>query len=88
MKVGMLIFVFKVKACNPTRDITLRLVKEQTLLDVTKESFSRRTLIEWNQMCADWVHADNVHKLKNRIYKPTSVGRVVKTLKQTIYKTN
>ena len=46
-------------------DITL--AKKQCRLDISKFSFSQRTVNEWNRLSADCVGASNVNMFKNKI---------------------
>ena len=41
-------------------------MKEQSRLDVTKYSFSQRTVNEWNKLSADCVYSGSINMFKNR----------------------
>ena len=44
-------------------------MKKQSRLDVTKYSFSQRTINVWNNLSTDCVHASSVNMFNNKIYK-------------------
>ena len=44
-------------------------MKKQSRLDVTKYSFSQRTITVWNNLSTGCVHASSVNMFKNKIYK-------------------
>ena len=44
-------------------------VKDQCRLDISKYSFSQRTLNEWNKLSTDCVNASSVNMFKNKIDK-------------------
>ena len=61
------IFV-KIKTDKITRGHDFTLVKWQNRLDVRKNSFSQRTVIECNKLSADCVHYISINMFKNRIH--------------------
>ena len=69
MKILILIFVFEIKESKITRGHNFTLVKKQSRLDVTKYSFSQRTINVWNNLSTDCVHASSVNMFKNKIEK-------------------
>ena len=60
---------FEIKKSKITRGHNFTLVKKQSRLDVTKYSFSQRTINVWNKLSTDCVHATSVNVFKNRIDK-------------------
>ena len=51
----MKIYFFKMKESKITRGHNFTLVKKQSRLDVTKFSFSQRTINVWNKLSAECV---------------------------------
>ena len=45
----------------------LKLVKDQCRLDIRKNSFSQRTVNEWNKLSTDCITASSVNKFKNKL---------------------
>ena len=45
----------------------MTLMKEQFRLDITKYSFSQRTINEWNMMFTDCVKANSVNMFKTKL---------------------
>ena len=60
---------FEIKKSKITRGHNFTLVKKQSRLDVSKYSFSQRTINVWNKLSTDCVHATSVNVFKNRIDK-------------------
>ena len=52
----------EIKESKITRGHDFKLVKKQSRLDVRKFSFSQRTIIVWNKLSTEWVHASSVFK--------------------------
>ena len=67
MKILNLIFFFEIKESKITIGHTYTLVKKQSGLDVSKYSFSQRTITVWNNISTDCVHASSVNMFKNKI---------------------
>ena len=59
--------LFQIKTGKITRGNDFTLVKWQSRLDFRKNSFSQRTVNEWNKLSADCVHSGSVNMFKNRI---------------------
>ena len=57
---------FSLKKNNRTRGYEVTLVKDQRRLDITKYSFSQRTIGEWNKLSTDCVIASSVSMFKNK----------------------
>ena len=66
MKILILIFFFEIKENKITREHNYTLVKKQSRLDVSKFSFSHRTINVRNTLSTDCVHAISV-MFKNKI---------------------
>ena len=45
----------------------LELVKDQCILDIRKNSFSQRTLNEWNKLSTDCITISSVNMFKNKL---------------------
>ena len=60
------IFV-RIKESKTTRGHNFKLVKKQSRLDVTKFSFSQRTINVWNKLSTECVHASSVNMFRNKI---------------------
>ena len=68
IKILIQIFVFKIKESQINRGHNLKLVMEQSRLDVRRKySFSQRIINVWNTLSADCVHASSVNMFKNII---------------------
>ena len=57
------------KESKITKGHNYTLVKTQSRLEVRKYSFSQRTIIVWNNLSTDCVHASSVNMFKNKIDK-------------------
>ena len=57
------------KESKITRGHNFTLVKKQSRLDVSKFSFSQRTINVWNKLSTECVHDSSVNMFKNRIDK-------------------
>ena len=68
MKILLLIFSFEIKESKITRGHKFTLVKKQTRLDVSKFSFSQRTINVWNKLSTECVHASSVNMFNTIIY--------------------
>ena len=60
---------FEIKESKITRGHNFTLVKKQSRLDVRKFSFSQRTIIVWNKLSTECVHASSVNMFKTRLDK-------------------
>ena len=58
---------FSLKKDSRTRGHKVTLVKDKCRLDITKYSFSRRTINEWNKLSTDCVTASSVNLFKNKV---------------------
>ena len=59
----------EIKGSKITRGHNYTQVKKQSRLDVSKYSFSQRTINVWNQLSTDCLHASSVNMFKNKIGK-------------------
>ena len=50
-----------------SRGHEVKLVKDQCRLDIRKQSFSQRTINEWNKLSTDCVTASSVNVFKNKV---------------------
>ena len=57
---------FSLKKDSRTRGHEVKLVKDQCRLDITKHSFSQRTINEWNKLSTDCVTASSVNMFKKQ----------------------
>ena len=62
----------EIKESKITRGHNFTLVKKQSRLYVRKFSFSKRTIIVWNKLSTECVHASSVNMFKKRIGPYTS----------------
>ena len=69
MKILILIFVLEITESKITRGHNYKLVKKQSRLDISKYSFSQRTINVWNNLSTDCVHASSVNMFKNKMDK-------------------
>ena len=69
MKILTLIFFLEIKQSKITRGHNFTLVKKQSRLNVTKFSFSQRTINVWNKLSTECVHASSFNMFKNTIDK-------------------
>ena len=60
---------FSLKKDSRTRGHEVTLIKYQGRLDMTKYSFSQRTLNEWNKLSNDCINAISVNMFKNNVNK-------------------
>ena len=60
---------FEIKESEITGGHNYKLLKKQSRLDVRKYSFSQRSIIVWNNLSTDCVHASSVNMFKNKIDK-------------------
>ena len=58
---------FSLKKDSRTRGHDVKLVKGQCRLDIRKNSFSQRTINEWNKLSTYCITASNVNIFKNRV---------------------
>ena len=58
---------FSLKKDSRTRGHEVKLVKDQCRLDIRKNSFSQRTINEWNKLSTDCVTASSVNMFKNKV---------------------
>ena len=58
---------FSLKKDSRIRGHVVKLVKDQSILDIRKYSFSQRIMNEWNKLSTDCVTASSVNMFKNRI---------------------
>ena len=58
---------FSLKKDSRTRGHEVKLVKDQSRLDIRKHSFSQRTINEWNKLSTDCVTASSVNMFKNKV---------------------
>ena len=58
---------FEIKQSKITRGHNFMLVKKQSRLDVRKFLFSQRTIIVWNKLSTECVHASSVNMFKNEM---------------------
>ena len=58
---------FSLKKDSRTRGHEVKLVKDQCRLDISKHSFSQRTINEWNKLSTDCVTASSVNMFKNKV---------------------
>ena len=65
MTILILTFFFEIKESEITRGHNFTLVKKQIRLDVTKFSFSQRTINVWNKLSEECVHASSVNMFNN-----------------------
>ena len=56
-----------IKKDSRTRGHEVKLVKDQFRLDIRKNSFSQRTINEWNKFSTDFITASNVNMFKNKV---------------------
>ena len=59
--------LFSVKEERRTRGHGITLAKKRCRLGISKNSFSQRTVNEWNRLSADCVGASKVNMFKNKI---------------------
>ena len=50
-----------------TRGYQIKLVNDQCRVDISKHSFSQRTINEWNKLSTDCVTASSVNMFKNKV---------------------
>ena len=58
---------FSLKKDSTTRGHEVKLVKDQCRLDIRKNSFSQRTINEWNKLSTDYLTVSSVNMLKNKV---------------------
>ena len=67
-KILIQIVFVSLKKDNRARGHEVTLVKDQCRLDITKNSFSQRTINEWNKLSTDCVTASSVNMFKNKTH--------------------
>ena len=65
----VLIFFLEIRESKITRGHNYTLVKKQSRLDVSKFSFSQRTIHVWHKSSTDCVHASSVTMSNRKIDK-------------------